>query len=41
MLFDNRTGRIFLLRMQCASTCYEQNRAAVDEIAASWTVKPS
>lgn len=41
MLFDNRTGRIFLLRMQCASACYEQNRAAVDEIAASWTVKPS
>lgn len=40
LLFDNRTGRIFLLRMQCASTCYEQNRAAVDEIAASWTVKP-
>jgi hypothetical protein len=38
MLFDPRTGRIFALTMECASACYEENRSAADQIAASWKV---
>jgi hypothetical protein len=38
MLFDSRTGRIFALTMECTSECYELNRSAADQIAASWKV---
>jgi hypothetical protein len=39
MLFDNRLGRIYVLSMRCTATCYLANRAAIDEVAASWTVR--
>lgn len=39
MLFDTRKGRIFLLSMACESQCYLQNRADIEGIAGSWTVR--
>jgi len=38
VLFDDRTGRIFALTMECTSGCYLQNRSMADQIAASWKV---
>jgi len=38
VLFDDRTGRIFALTMECTSQCYLQNRSMADQIAASWKV---
>jgi hypothetical protein len=38
VLFDDRTGRIFALTMECTSPCYLENRSMADQIAASWKV---
>ncbi len=40
LLFDTGKGRIFLLAMGCESQCYLQNRAEIDGVAGSWTVRP-
>ena len=37
-LFDPATGRVYLLKVQCASECYKANVAAIDDVALSWTV---
>jgi len=38
VLFDDHTGRVFALTMECTSECYLQNRSMADQIAASWKV---
>ena len=38
VLFDDSTGRVFALTMECTSQCYLQNRSMADQIAASWKV---
>lgn len=38
-LFDNTLGRVYVLLLHCTSDCYEANRAAIDEVATSWTVR--
>lgn len=41
MLVDDtfQSGRVYELSMQCSGTCYEAQRAKVNEIAGSWKVK--
>ncbi len=39
MLFDNRTGLVYLLSLRCAAECYELNQQQINEIASSFTVK--
>ena len=38
VLFDDRTGRVFALTMECTTQCYLQNRSMADQVAASWKV---
>ncbi len=39
MVFNNRTGFVYLLTLACAAECYELHQQQIDEIAASFTVR--
>jgi hypothetical protein len=39
LLFDNESGRIYVLTMYCSGSCYLENRQAIDEVAASFAVR--
>ncbi|MFN0027881.1 MAG: hypothetical protein ACKV2O_11990 [Acidimicrobiales bacterium] len=39
MLFDNRSGLLYVLTMRCVADCYQRNQQQIDEIANSFTVR--
>lgn len=38
-LFDAGTTRLYLMQVRCASTCYLDNKPAIEQIVDSWTVR--